>query len=113
MVVVAHDRDHKTIPGGPRQRKEKRVVVTVRDYIDDLQREILRLLLLHDEQGGIGLPTLIDVAEGTGKPHRVVRLACDALEADRYIHVVHTTTGDSHPSYEITSLGKAALALRK
>ena len=87
--------------------------MAVLGYIDDLQREILRLLLLHDEQRGTGLPSLGDVAEETGKPNRVVRRACDALEADRYIKLVHTTLWESNHSYEITSLGRAALALRK
>ena len=77
--------------------------------MNDLQREVLGLLRLHDQRDSRGLLTLGDLVSATERPERGVRRVCDALEAVEYIKGVRGAGGDWNPGYEITSGGKAAL----
>lgn len=77
--------------------------------MDDLQREVLQLLRLHDERGTRGLLTLSDLVSATERPERWVRRVCDALETVGYIKGLYGSGSDWNPDYEITVLGKAAL----
>jgi hypothetical protein len=75
----------------------------------DVRYEILRLLRLHGEMGGRGLPTLKELAHATGQREREVRRICAVMEALDYVRGHHSAGGDANPSYEITIEGLVML----
>lgn len=75
----------------------------------EVRYEILRLLRLHGEMGGEGLPTLKELAQATGHREREVRRVCAVMEALDYVRGHHTAGGDQNPAYEITVEGLVML----